>query len=333
MAALQEGSSQLIADAICLENSRQQYHYHSQCAAALFNERLSKPAFKAIDRNAIWTTACLLGNMTSLLVESHDPVIPWPLSLSSDSSFDWLDMHRGMTIIYKICAPDEPGGLFHSLLQNPAYTFLKHKWTVDSRDGVEGIPSQFVDLCGLTPSSNAQNSPYHASIRLLAQIWDIESTHHTAFRFLTFISLMPPDMKTLLVQKDAPAMVILAYWYSKMFHVHYWLHRRAVVGCAAICIYLKRYHSSDYLIMDMLQYPLSKLGEFYTGIPELKKLTDTVEFSPGTSISRNQIGAKDYYSHPIETLAILQRDEFCTGMTSDTELSNLPERRRSGRLI
>lgn len=291
MAALQDGSSQLLTGATCSTNSRQQYHYHSQCAAALFNDRLSKPAFKAADRNAIWTTACLLGNMTSFLIESYDPETSWPLSSSSPSPFDWLDMHRGMAILFKICAPDQPGGLFHSLLQDPTYTILKDKWIVDNRDGIEGIPWQFVTLCGLTSSSNSQNSPYHASVRSLAQIWDMESTPHTAFRFLTFISLMSPEMKTLLVQKDARAMLILAYWYSKMFHVHYWLHRRAVVGCAAICIYLKRYHSSDYLMMDMLQYLLSKLREFDTGMPALKELTDAL--SPVPSILANDSEAEE----------------------------------------
>ncbi|KAJ5272437.1 hypothetical protein N7478_007562 [Penicillium angulare] len=293
MAALQDGSSQLLTGATCSEGSRQQYHYHSQCAAALFNERLSKPASKAVDRNAIWTTASLLGNMTSFLMESCDPEMSWPLSSSSAYPFDWLDMHIGMRTLYSLCAPNEPGGLFHSLLQHPTYNVLRDKWIADTRDGIEGIPSQFVTLCGLTPMSNAQNSPYHASVRLLAQIWDMESTPHTAFRFLTFISLMSPEMKTLLVQKDTRAMVILAYWYSKMFHVHYWLHRRAVVGCAAICIYLKRHHCSDYLIMDMLQYPLSKLGEFDAGIPALKQLTDA-ELSPGTSIWTNDSGTEEY---------------------------------------
>lgn len=281
---MQDGSSELLAGTSCSEISRQQYHYHSQCAAALFNERLSKPAFKTTDRNAIWTTACLLGNMSSFSIESSDPEMSWPLSPSADSSLDWLDMHKGMAVFYNLCAPQEPGGIFHDLLHRPAYNVLKDKWVVDNRDGVEGILSRFANLCDLNPASNRQNSPYHFSLRLLTQIWDMESTRLTAFRFLTFISLMPPEMKALLTQKDARAMLILAYWYTKMFHVHYWLHQRAVVGCAAICIYLQRYHYWDPLIMDMLQYPLSKLAEFDTRTSASELLADSVEFSYGTDI-------------------------------------------------
>lgn len=286
---MQDGYSKLLAGTGCSEITRQQYHYHSQCATALFNERLSKPVSRTTDRNAIWTTACLLGNMTSFAIESSDPEMSWPLSPSADSSFDWLNMHKGMAVFYNLCAPQEPGGIFHDLLRHPAYNVLKDKWAVDSRDGVEGILSQFANLCDLSPVSNRQNSPYHFSLRLLTQIWDIESTPHTAFRFLTFISLMPADMKALLMQKDPRAMIILAYWYTKIFHVHYWLHQRAVVECAAICIYLKRYYSWDPQIMDMVQYPLSKLSAFDGRISALEPLADPVEFDHDTDIRTSRL--------------------------------------------
>lgn len=296
---MHDGSCQGLADSSFAENSRQLYYYHNSCAAALFNERLSKPAFKAVDRNAIWMTASLLGNMASFSIESYDPELSWPLSSFSTSSLDWMGMHRGMAVIDNLCAPCEPGGMFHELLQHPTYNFLKNKWIVDNRDGVEGIPLQFVTLCDLTPASNAQNCPYYASVRALAQIWDMESTRYTAFRFLSFISLMSSEMKALLVRKDARALLILAYWYTKMFHVHCWWHQRAVVGCAAICIYLKRYHYSDALIMDMLQYPLSKLGEIDTGIPAWKLFTDAVEFNSSTVQLHIGVEQKTVSSHPV----------------------------------
>ena len=212
----------------------------------------------------------------SFSMEPRDHGLAWPLS-SSTSSLDWLDMHKGMAVLSNLCAPSDPGGIFYELNQHPAYSILKNKWVVDDRDGVDGIPSQFVTLCDLSPASNARNCPYHASVRALAQIWDMESTVYTAFRFLTFISLMPSEMKALLASKDARALLMLAYWYTKMFHVHYWWHQRAVVGCAAICIYLMRHHYSDPLIMDMLHYPLSKLGGIDAGVSALKMLTDAVD--------------------------------------------------------
>jgi hypothetical protein len=239
--------------------SREIQYYHHSCAAALFNERLSRPTQTPADRNAIWSTAAMLGNMASFSIKTYDPEQSWPITPSTDSSIDWMDMYKGLLAIYKLSSPIDPGGMFHELINDPRYTILKNKWVEDKREGIEDIPPQFVALCDLTPSSNAQNSPYHAPVRALAAIWDMECSQYTALRFISYICLMRPDMRGLLLQKDARALLLLAYWYTKMFHVHWWFHQRCFVECAAICIYLKRYHRSDALIMDMLRYPLSRL--------------------------------------------------------------------------
>lgn len=260
-------------------NSREAYYYHNSCAAALFNHKLSSGTFTTADRDAIWTTACLLSNMSSFVIEADNPEQSWPLSQSSSSTLEWLEMQRGMKAIYQLCSITEPGGMFYELLQHPKYSFLQYKWVEDTRDGIEDILPEFVTLCSLTPLSNAQNSPYHLAVRALSAIWDMECTQYTVFRFLSFASLMRSEMKELLMKKDAPALVILAYWYTKIFRVHRWWHNRAVVECAAICIYLRRYHYSNSFIMHMLKFPLSKLEDFAPGITASKSL-DALEFTP-----------------------------------------------------
>ncbi|KAK9368582.1 hypothetical protein V1509DRAFT_623327 [Lipomyces kononenkoae] len=273
MAAMHDGALQTSAKSSTQENYQEAYHYHISCAAALLNERLSRSSFNiAADRNAIWTTAAVLSSLASFAREAYNPELAWPLCPSSSSSLDWMDMHKGISVIYRLVSPVGPGGMFHDLIADPNHSFLVNKWIEDKRDGIEGIPPQFVTLCGLTPASNVHNSPYHATVRALAAIWDMECTPLTGFRFITFISLLQPEMKALLVQKDPRALVLLAYWYTKIFNLHFWWHQRAVIECAAICIYLKRYHYLDPLVMDMLQYPLSRLDELNTGIPALKPL-------------------------------------------------------------
>lgn len=261
MAAMHDGLHQASKDSGA-DNSPAIYYYHYSCAAALFNERLSRLSNKAADRNAIWATASILGNIASYSVQTRDPELSWPLTPFSEHDLEWMDMHRGIIIIYKLSSPCDPGGMFHELLEDPPHQFLKNKWDEDKRDGIEDIPSQFVALCGLTPCSNSQNDPYHATVRALASMWDMECTQYTAFRFLSFLSLLRPVMKELLMQKDSRALLLLAYWYTKMFHVHWWFQKRAVVECTAICIYLRRYHYSNALIMYMLRWPLSRLEEF-----------------------------------------------------------------------
>lgn len=246
--------------------SMETQYYHLGRAAALFKDRLIKPINKTADRNAIWITASLLNHMSASALKTWDYERSWPLTEASDPHLDWFNMSQGLLVIYNLSSPTEEGGLFHHLFQNPRYDFLKDKWKQDTRDGIDGIPLSFVSLCGLNASSNVENNPYHAAVRALTEIWDMEPNKYTAFRFMSFISLLRPEMKDLLRKKDPRALLILAYWYTKMFDLHWWVHQRSVVECTAICVYLQRYHSSDRLLMDVLQCPLSRLEEFRKGI-------------------------------------------------------------------
>jgi hypothetical protein len=244
-------------------------YYHLGRAAALFKERLTKPSIKTADRNAIWTTASLLNHMSSSALKTWDPEKSWPLAASPDPHLDWFNMSQGLLTIYKLASPAEPGGLFHDVFAKPGVPgrdVLKNKWEQDSREGIDGIPFSFISLCELNVSSNAENNPYHAAVRALIEIWDMEPNKYTVFRFMSFISLLRPEMKDLLQQKDPRALLILAYWYTKMFHLHWWVHQRSVVECTAICVYLERYYSSDGLLMDMLKCPFSRLERFRRGM-------------------------------------------------------------------
>ncbi|OKL57879.1 hypothetical protein UA08_06709 [Talaromyces atroroseus] len=270
MAAMHDGSLQVSREPSSTNNSQATQYYHHSCAAALFNHRLSRSVDKPADHNAIWATASMLGNMASFSIKTYDPELAWPMAPSTDSSLGWMEMHKGVYTVYKMASPGDPGGMFHAIINDPQYTFLKNKWDEDTREGTEDIPPQFVALCDLDPSSNAQNNPYHATVRGLAAIWDMECTQDTALRFISIISLMRPEMSALLMQKDARALLLLAYWFTKMFHVHWWFQQRCFVECAAICMYLKRYYHSDPLIMDMVQYPLSRLEAAFSD-PERKK--------------------------------------------------------------
>lgn len=59
-------------------------------------------------------------------------------------------------------------------------------------------------------------------------------------RFLSFPVLMRPQFKALLKEKDARAMLLLAYWYAKVCESQWWIKTRAILECTAICRYLER---------------------------------------------------------------------------------------------
>ncbi|KAL1985297.1 hypothetical protein VTN96DRAFT_8096 [Rasamsonia emersonii] len=231
--------------------------YHHGCAAALFNAKLSSQ-IDPLDRNALWATAVLLSSMALFFVESSDPEELWPLAPPSPSHLEWLNMNQGLRVIWDIAEPISPGGLFHDLAQNPQYSYFQSKMTSEPQPGIDGIPYYFTTLYDLTPLSNARNNPYHAAVRTLASLLDVECTPFTMVKFLSFPSLMRPQFKALLKGKDARAMLLLAYWYAKVCESQWWIKTRAILECTAICMYLERYHSGDLRLMQMLEFPKAR---------------------------------------------------------------------------
>ncbi|KAL1963363.1 hypothetical protein VTN77DRAFT_8379 [Rasamsonia byssochlamydoides] len=231
--------------------------YHHSSAAALFNAKLSSQ-IEPSDRNALWATAVLLSSMATFSVESSDPEELWPLAPPSPSQLEWLNMNQGLRVAWDIAEPISPGGLFHDLARNPHYSYFQSKMTSEPQPGIDGIPDTFINLCDLTPLSNAHNNSYHASVRMLSALLDVECTPFTMVRFLSFLALMQPRFKALLKNKDARAMLLLAYWYAKVCESQWWIKTRAVLECTAICVYLERYHSDDPRVMQMLEFPKAR---------------------------------------------------------------------------
>jgi hypothetical protein len=233
--------------------------YHHSHAAALFNAKLSSQ-IESSDRNALWTTAVLLSSMASFSVGSSDVEELWPLAPASASHLEWLNMSQGLRVLWNITEPTSSGGLFHDLIQDPRYSYLQYKMIAEPQPGIDDLPDSFIALCDLTPMSNARNNPYHASVRMLASLLDIECAPFTMIRFLSFPALMRPEFNRLLKDKDARAMLLLAYWHAKVCEAQWWVKTRATLECTAICIYLERYHSGDLRVMRMLEFPKAKCG-------------------------------------------------------------------------
>lgn len=245
---------------------REIQYYHHSCAAALFKRRLSRlDDYPPHDRNAIWTAGAMLSNMSAFIPKPDRPEETWPLATDSDSNLNWLHFSRALPTLYRLALPFDASSMFFDLYHDEEHKTLVRKWEEDGREGTEGIPPSFIHLFSLMPSSNAENNPYHAAVRSLLQIWDMPATRCNAFRFLSFISLLRPEMRDLLVRKDPRALLLLAYWYTKMFDIHWWFQNRAVAECSAICIYLQKNEFSNSLLMKMVQYPLSMVAALQSG--------------------------------------------------------------------
>ncbi len=80
-------------------------------------------------------------------------------------------------------------------------------------------------------------------------------------RFFAFFSQIDPALDQLLADKDPGALLLLAYWYAKVIPFEGWfLGKRALIECRAICIYLERYHGDLPNLQDALAFPKAVCG-------------------------------------------------------------------------
>ena len=226
--------------------------FHWYQGTALFNSKLSKP-IQPSERDAIWTTAALLGVIAISCIEAKTPEEAWPLKPPSSLDLDWLRMSDGKKEIWKIADPLRTDSVFQAVAPEDKKDFLLPYSTGFE---LEALPSEFIKLYGLDASSTTDNNPYHAAASILARLLNISCNHSTIVKFLSFINDIPPDYKRLLERKDPRALLLLAYWYAKVCqYQQWWIQRRAVLECQATCIYLERYHGHETNIQKLLQFP------------------------------------------------------------------------------
>ncbi|PGH14750.1 hypothetical protein AJ80_05794 [Polytolypa hystricis UAMH7299] len=229
--------------------------YHCYQGTALFNSALSQP-IQPSERDALWGAAALLGAIAFSWVEARTPDEAWPLKASSPADLDWLKLTDGKREVYKITNPARLDSVFHTLFK-PTGDFLP----CDPRGtDLKNIPDEFIKLYELDhPSSGTQtaNNPYHAAVCTLANLFNLECNRSTILEFLSFVTHMCTDLKQLLEAKDPRALLLLAHWYAKLCNYQqWWIWRRAVLECQAICIYLERYRGQhDIAIRGLLRWP------------------------------------------------------------------------------
>ncbi|KAK9328257.1 hypothetical protein V1520DRAFT_346561 [Lipomyces starkeyi] len=222
--------------------------YHFCRVASLFNQKLSTP-LQPSDSDALCATAALLGVIAFSCFEASTPEEAWPLKTPAHSDLQWLKMLEGKNTVWKVADPLRLDSSFFRTLDHDL------SFPASTSSGVENIPSAFIQVYDLENTSTAENNPYHAAVHTLAPLLHIECVQSTIPRFLSFAWCMRPAFKMLLEQKDSRALVLLAYWYAKVCHSQWWIARRALLECQAICLYLERHHAGDTAIQELVQFP------------------------------------------------------------------------------
>lgn len=224
--------------------------FHQYRTIALFNARLAKSVQPSPSESAaLWVTAVLLSTTTFCRIEATTPEEAWPLKQPSPSDLSWVTMGEGKTRLWNMTRPFTSEARFQGLVP-PSIKGIIPKSSTQS--DLNGLPSGLIKLCDLDLVANDKN-PYHAVAATLAKAIHIDYVSRL-LSFLILISNIPPDYKLLLKQKDPRALLLLAYWYAKLCEVEvWWLRPRALLEGHATCIYLRRYHSDDSELQDVMR--------------------------------------------------------------------------------
>lgn len=228
--------------------------YHLGQALILFNEKLSG-SIDLDEGDAIWSTAAILGLVSFAIFDASTPEDAWPLKPPSRTDLEWLAMSDGKKAVWNIANPMQSTSAFHKLSDDFERDYFA---AVEPKPGDGILLAEFANLCDLHDSS--EDNPFYEAVHSLVPLLDLECNSSTMMRFLSFISHMNPQFRLLLEQKDACAMLLLAYWFSKVCKSQWWISRRATLECQAICIYLERYHNDLPNVQELLRFPKMRCG-------------------------------------------------------------------------
>jgi len=222
--------------------------YHWALSAQLFNHEISRNS-RSYDKDAIWMTATLNNWMVLFAVETKNPNDVWPLS-PAISNIPWYPIQKGLRSIWQLAGPNRTNSLFFTAASNNRDE--RCLGLPPPEPGIDGIPMDLVELCGLDESSNSENNPYHTAVRTLSTLIKNPSPRPDSLKFLGFVNTIDDGFEAMLRERDPRALLLMSIWYGLVPKSLWWISLRAELERRAICIYLDRYHANDLAIQGVL---------------------------------------------------------------------------------
>jgi hypothetical protein len=186
----------------------------------------------------------MLGVITFASIEVPTPEETWPLAPSMRTEPEWLKIGQGKSALWRLVKPERPDSIFHTLFSAvPTVEF-----------SLENVPLGFMKLYKLDGLS-ADSSPYVIPVTSIFAPRNIECPSSSIALFYAFNSCTRNEFGRLVLNKDPRALLVMAYWYSKICTGQWWLRRRALMEGRATCMYLERYCAHDVTIQALLKAP------------------------------------------------------------------------------
>ncbi|PGH18796.1 hypothetical protein AJ79_00209 [Helicocarpus griseus UAMH5409] len=227
--------------------------YHWQRTITLFQQEIMLP-INQHNMNAVIST-CMILAVLAFTCDDTKTAGSWIFSQTAGAT-NWLYVQGGLSAILSKYQDQADQNIWVPVINDAD----DHKGTIsDDRPGPEGIPAGFVELCGIEEDSNRENNPYHAPLRVMANLQNIEPSSATFSKLVTFVGEVNHSYRELLRKKDPRALLILSHWFAMMCAVdQWWVQNRVRSECWAICRFLEKH--SDVRIRRLLEFPARSCG-------------------------------------------------------------------------
>ncbi|PYH88703.1 hypothetical protein BO71DRAFT_403637 [Aspergillus ellipticus CBS 707.79] len=224
-------------------------HWHR--ALVGFNRKLAQP-YCPEDKGAMLSTATILwflifGDVKALTVEEN-----WPLKSTPPS---WLSVNGGKAEVWR-SMPSSPTDSIAAVL-SPVEVGPSYTGSLVQLD-MSNVPPEFGRLYQLDTAypSSADGSPYYtAAIGVARALYHDQSIIDIVLGFVACCSTMDSRFRSLLLARDARALLLLACWYAKIRGLGvWWMARRALLEGEAICFYLERHFPGNADIQKVMMH-------------------------------------------------------------------------------
>jgi hypothetical protein len=244
--------------------------YHWQQTINQYSAEVSAPITRQ-NMDKLYS-ACLMISMHSFIQEKFNPRSSFVFS-SDPTSLTWLRLQSGLRYLIERSEHWLPESMWWDVFmesRDPSIDFE------DNRPGRVGLDPDLADLCGITDDTTVESSPLLWPLRMLMGILPLERGTASLQKYNTWVGRIENPFFECLWKKEAPALILLAWWLGLMCYVEeWWIETRVRSECTAICMFLE--HSSDPLVRKMLEFPASCCG--YLLIHEQERAEEVLELN------------------------------------------------------
>lgn len=120
--------------------------------------------------------------------------------------------------------------------------------------GTEGLPPVFVHLCELDEQSSSDTNPYHAILRHLTPLLQMQPIPRNFIKLFAFGGRLTSTFRPLVAEKDPRGLLLLAWWLALLRQVdEWWVRAWARSACNSIVDFLSS--APDPRIQALLVFP------------------------------------------------------------------------------